>query len=507
MQQIKKFSVTHCLSMKQYLLTILFFVSIQSYSQYSIAWARTVGGNYVDNGNCAIETKDRGFVTAGYTKRDNKVAWIVKFDNKGEEIWGKTFDSIGYTEVKGIVETRDSSLVVAGCYYSRKKATSDLWVMKIDKKGKFIWSKRFGDLQYNEGAEGIAYCSDGGFGLCGFSEANDDIQMDMWIMKIDSMGNKVWDYTWGGTKPDMGLDIIQTKAKNLVIAGFTGSKGGGFRTSWVISVDSVGNYLWDEDYLYNEWDNATSLVETFDGGIAVAGFTKAVGIVNYDIRVIKIDQFGKKLWDFVYGTVEWEEATDICETYDRGLAISGFTKTVGGDYDDFWVLYLNREGELEWEDNFGGSAFDFASCILETIDKGLLLVGSTFTNEELGWDYALLKLSRDSVSDYLLPHFFVDSPKDTVVTVFEKEFMLHSCIRSKDTLYKVEVYLNDSLIIPMATLMYNSKDDSICNYKIVEKLDLREGKNTIKLKGKNYIGENFSRVFIIFCVMLLKVRW
>jgi len=494
------------------------------YSQYTTAWARTIGGSNWDEASCVIETMDGSIVMGGYleggetdfglngyvveeVKRGNRYPWIVKFTENGQEVWGRSFQDSYHAEVTDIVELPDSSFVVSGLSYNDKWLTTDAWIAKLDKFGNKIWEQKFGSGRYNEGANSVAYdAADGGFVLVGFTEFNLELTKDGWIIKVDASGNLMWDQLWGGKKVDELSKVISTKDGGTIAVGYT-MAGGAYKSTWVIKIDSEGNYEWDNNYKYTTWDVGTSIIETFDGGYAVCGYTKAGTMVNYDVRVLKLDQNGTKEWDFSYGDVEWEEATDITETFDRGFAVSAFTKDVGGQFDNFWILYINRAGELEWEDTYGGNGYDYATNVIETKDKGLVIAGSSYSNEHMGWDFALLKLTRDGISGYLLPQINFSSPKDSISTSADSLFQLDVCINSIDSIRNIQIFLNDSLYIDNINFTY-SRADSTCNAHIYELLTLKEGENKIVVKATNVAGTTESNIFRIFYILIFKIgRW
>lgn len=512
------------MSRKSLILITLLLFQFSAQAQYTLAWARTIGGSNWDESSCIIETLDGGIVMGGYTeqgekdfgvhgyvveevKRGNRYPWLVKFDEYGKEIWGRLLDSSYHAEISDIVQLPDSSFVVSGIAYNEKWLTTDAWVARLDKEGQKLWEQKFGAGHYNEGANSVAYDpADGGFVLAGFSEFNEEHNRDGWIIKVDDSGNMLWDQIWGGKKTDDLNKIISCRNGGTLSVGYT-MTGGAYKSTWVIRLDTDGNYEWDDNYKYSTWDVGTSAVETYDGGFAICGYTKMASMINYNVRVIKIDQFGVKEWDFNYGDVEWEEATDITETYDRGFAVSAFTKDVGGYYDNYWILYINRSGELEWEDIYGGRGYDYATNIRQTKDKGLIVGGSSYANEHLGWDFAVLKLTRDGISDYLLPQIKMQTPTDTIAASKDSIFNLETCINSIDSLRTVQIFVNDSLLFDNVAFSY-SRADSTCNARISQPINLQEGENKIVVRAKNDAGESISNIYRVFYILIFKLgRW
>jgi len=100
-----------------------------------------------------------------------------------------------------------------------------------------------------------------------------------------------WDKTYGGSSNDMAYTLIQTTDGGYAVAGVT--KGAGGDDFWVIKLDRQGKEVWDKTYGGSGDDRAFSLIQTTNGGYAVAGVTYSKGAGSYDFWVIKLDVQGK----------------------------------------------------------------------------------------------------------------------------------------------------------------------------------------------------------------------
>ena len=92
-------------------------------------------------------------------------------------------------------------------------------------------------------------------------------------------------------------------------------------------------------------DKAYSLIQTTDGGYAVAGVTKSYGAGKEDFWVIKLDSKGNKVWDKTFGGIKYDKAYSLIQTTDGGYAVAGITYSYpGASDDDFWVIKLDSKG-------------------------------------------------------------------------------------------------------------------------------------------------------------------
>ncbi len=188
---------------------------------------------------------------------------------------------------------------------------------------------------------------------------------------------KVWDRTFGNSKQERANAIIETKDGGYLVAGFTESYGNGWEDIWLIKIDKNGNKVWDKTFGGSSSDEAKAIIETRDGGYLVAGFTESYGNGWDDIWLIKIDKNGNKIWDKTFGGSDNDRASAIIETRDRGYLLAGFTRSYGNGWDDIWLIKIDKNGNKLWDKTFGGSKHDIANAIIETRDGGYLVAGFT----------------------------------------------------------------------------------------------------------------------------------
>jgi hypothetical protein len=85
---------------------------------------------------------------------------------------------------------------------------------------------------------------------------------------------------------------VQTGDGGYALAGGTVSFGAGVCDAWLVKTDAAGNMMWNQTYGETNDDGAYALVETSDGGYALAGITGSFGAGNYDSWLVKTDASG-----------------------------------------------------------------------------------------------------------------------------------------------------------------------------------------------------------------------
>lgn len=101
-----------------------------------------------------------------------------------------------------------------------------------------------------------------------------------------------WEKTDGGSEDDWASSINQTSDGGYIIAGETYSKGIGKEDAWIMKLDNQGNLLWEKTYGGSNGDKAWIIIQTIDGGYALAGTTSSQGAGEEDLWLIKLDENG-----------------------------------------------------------------------------------------------------------------------------------------------------------------------------------------------------------------------
>ena len=260
----------------------------------NIEWGKTFDGDENDIAYSIIQTEDGGYAVAGSTGVrvwGETNCWVIKLDAKGNMEWDNNFGGTGWDEIYSIIQTKDGSFITTGCVWSKGAGRGDVRVVKLNKRGDLVWDKTFGGSE-NDEAYSIFQTNDGGYAIAGFTVLEDTGDRDIWVIKLDKNGNKVWDRTFGGTSEDWANSIVQTEDKGYMVAGWTKSMGAGKTDVWIVKLNKNGDLLWDKTFGGSENDEAHSIVQTEDGGYAVAGWTKSKGTGNSDVWVIKLDENG-----------------------------------------------------------------------------------------------------------------------------------------------------------------------------------------------------------------------
>ena len=244
-------------------------------------------------------------------------------------------------------------------------------------------------------AYSIIQTSDGGFAVAGCTESSGAGGYDLLVLKLNSDGSVAWAKVMGGTLSDLPSSIVQTSDGGYAIAGVTESFGAGGFDFLVIKLNSDGSLAWAKAMGGKSYDYAESVICPSDGSCMVVGWTESFGAGGSDFLVIKLNSDGSVAWAKTIGDTLWDLPSSIVQTSDGGYAIAGVTESFGAGGDDFLVLKLNSDGSVAWARTMGDTASEEALSITQTSDGGCAVVGWTQSFGAGNWDVLVLKLGAD----------------------------------------------------------------------------------------------------------------
>ena len=415
-----------------------------SYAQLNIEWQKCYGGISYEQANAVELTDDGGFILAGWSQSfeglvaDNHGVndyWVVKTNSEGEIVWTKSIGGSGNDYCRDIVKMTDGGYLLVGHSYSNDDDVSenmgfdDFWVVKITDDGSIEWEKSFGGSGSDE-AYAASPISDGGCILAGSTGSNDgDVSEnkgldDFWIVRLNASGDLVWERSYGGSSTDIAHSVFQTSDGDFVILGKTLSNDGdvsgnnGFYDFWVIKLTDSGELIWQNCLGGSYHDNGKCAIEASDGGIVLAGETASEdGDVSdfyggwSDVWLVKLSADGLLEWENSFGGSVDETPEKIIAPNEGGFMLICDTGTFYMDgttsvaISDAWVIKVDDEGELEWEQRFGGSIQDTFYDFEEISPNQYIFAGRSrssdidvpdFYGED---DYWLVKMKKDHHSE------------------------------------------------------------------------------------------------------------
>jgi len=312
--------------------------------------------------------------------------------------WAATYGTPSGEWCETIFPTVDGTFIVGGNAVDPAGGTGrmDVLLIEVSSAGRILRQRIYdgeGSLLVRCGQQ----TSDGGVFLSGiFRDSVYAEDMEVWAMKLDSDHRIEWDRIYGGEDWDRTYACAQAPDGGYVLAGCTRS----FTDSpmhedfWVLRLDADGDVLWERTYGGERTDRGLALALTDDGGCVVAGCTASFGARGNDFWLLKLDDEGDVEWGRAYGGSVSEIAYSVEQTSDGGYILAGITGSYGAGTDDALLLRLDPHGEIVWARAYGGPATDFAVNVRET-ESGFVFTGHTASFGSGNRDVWILHLGPD----------------------------------------------------------------------------------------------------------------
>lgn len=304
----------------------------------------------------------------------------------------------------------------------------DTFILKLDPSGNFLWVKQIGGSSIDRGRS-IALDATGNVYATGYFTDTVDFNpgsgvdflissqssYDVFVLKLDASGNYQWAKQMSGSGDELGTSIAIDASANLYVTGwftdtvdfnpgpgvsYLASKG--WEDSFILKLDSSGNFLWVNQLggSNNTWA-ASIKVDDFGNVYSTGSFIDSVDFdpgpgVSYlassgtvDIFILKWDANGNFLWakhmgggDFARGSaLSIDDSGQVYTTghfkgtidFDPGNGATSLSSNGGGD---IFIQKLDANGDFLWVKKIGGSKDDAGNSIAIDVLGGIYITGT-----------------------------------------------------------------------------------------------------------------------------------
>ncbi len=356
---------------------------------------KTFGGAKEEYGFSLDNATDGGYILTGFTTSKGAGEWdiwIVKTDSEGNGLWSKVIGESFRENAFEIKQTSDGGYIIAAEQGLQGKG-GDIYIIKINSVGEIIWEKTMGGTE-NEGARDIIETSDGHFVVVGYTYSLGMPGRDIWLVKLDSDGNNVWDKVYGWAYSETGFSLSETADGGFFIIGDKYNHEIGNQDIWLLKVDVDGEEEWSRKIGKNATAYGHSIVSLDDGMYVAAGVTDSLGNDWFDLWIIKFDFSGNILWENIYpfsnSEVNLFSKVDVNSTKDGGVICVGPTTLFGRDQDAL-LIKLDKDGIIEWSYAYGGKDNDVGLSVVQAQDGGFAFLGRTNSFGNGLYDFFLVK--------------------------------------------------------------------------------------------------------------------
>ena len=293
---------------------------------------------------------------------------------------------LGAGSARSVQQTADGGYLVAGwtpglsagsptASTAQPGAGSEIFVIKTDGGGRKIWERLLPGNGFSTGY-GVIQTSDGSAVVVGDTKSKTGTDHDVFVAKLDAQGNEIWEKNYGGPRCDYGAAVLQTGDGGYLVAGSTESFGADMYKVYLVRLDALGREIWQRTYSGDGPEFGYALLQAQDGGYVIAGDTDSMNSGRTSFCLIKVDDHGRLLWERMYGDNRDSSAWSLLQTGDGGYLIAGETEVTGaaGGGSKNYAIATDAQGNEIWERIYGGDNYGVAYTVWQGAG-GYLLAG------------------------------------------------------------------------------------------------------------------------------------
>jgi hypothetical protein len=371
----------HRFALRCLLIALVAVVATDAHAQTQ-QWIKGVGGRGTEFGRFVEPTSDGGFAVGGTRSAtagsSTEQFWIARFDSTGRLLWEKAYGEVGVLHtIFTFSSTRDGGFMVGGFTGQQFSGTESALMFRVDSAGEFMWKY---DVNYSDSDHWhlLIDRANGGYYFGGHTDSKDDPTGDMWLVRLDDERQTVWEKTYDRATPEHAHAGIETRDGHLVMLGHT--MEGGLEKYWVVKVDSLGTVIWQKVVSSGPTghDSPYDIFETQEGNYGLVGGTSGTPTPNASQGwFVVLDTAGNEIIDKHFGPVGAQTFTwGGRPTSDGGYILAGHTNYRTKGSLDMYIVKTDGDGEIEWEQTYGGTGLDYGFDVVET-NGGYIGVGIT----------------------------------------------------------------------------------------------------------------------------------
>jgi len=280
--------------------------------------------------------------------------WYLRADATGKIASSKSFDSNANSGLYDIEPVATGGVVLGGTVWSTNGVYNG-WLVRLDGAEQLTWQQILGG-GYTSAIVDVLPAADGGFVFAGHIYYGANLQG--WLGKVTSTGSPVWGQGHGGAASDQLVAVAPDTSGGYMATGHSvGGLGG--TDIWVVRIDAGGNKLWDKHFGGAKEDSGVSISGAPGGGALVFGNSASSGAGGFDAWLGHVDAQGKLSWSKTYGQSGNDWFTGGRFLSDGSTVFIGTTQSMGTAGASPWLARIGPGGHLLWQTVLAGSAMEF----------------------------------------------------------------------------------------------------------------------------------------------------
>ncbi len=228
-------------------------------------WAYTyhIGGN--DVGRKIRRTSDGGYIVVGNTQNtgtgcNGDDLFLLRLNSTGGVVWARTYGGESVEQGSDVQVLSNGDFVVAGYTGSVPARDWDAYLLRVTSAGVPIWARVYGSVN-SDYFNSVEVAGNGDLIVSGMTAVYTASGADMLLGRIDPLlGNPIFMYHYGTSAYENAYRAIELANGNIAVAGSTRGYGGGSEGA-ILTTSSTGTYL--NSYYYGG-GTSTGVDEFYD---------------------------------------------------------------------------------------------------------------------------------------------------------------------------------------------------------------------------------------------------
>lgn len=307
--------------------------------------------------------------------------------------WQITIGSDKTDNGYSVVAAGNGDYVLAGQTNGSGNGDYDMYIVRIDSLGNVLWEATSGTANA-EVARSIERTPDGGFLALGRTTQPGGVQGDLFITKCSGSGSILWNKSIDSGEGEDGFSVRADPNGGYLLAGSSGiSIHANF---YIVRIDEQGSQVWDRKIPVLSLGSATGTLVQATGESQIAGWGLDLSNGGWtNMILLSLDAEGNVVRSGSYGGAKDEYCNAVTRTADAGFLLVGWTTSTGAGGQDVYVVKVDADGNAVWSKSYGGAASDGASAVTATPDGGYVIAGWTESMGAGDVDLYLIKIDGD----------------------------------------------------------------------------------------------------------------
>lgn len=322
----------------------------------------------------------------------------------------KAYGSNGFDYGNEVLELSDSSLMVVGST-GISQNSSDVYLLKVDSAGNFLWSSNFGG-HLQESGEDFLLAQDSTIWICGYTNSKGSGAYDGYIAQTDINGQVLWDTAIGGSNWDFLYGIAEMADSSIVVCGETYSLGSGNNDVYVARLKNK-TVLWEITLGTSLSDKGKDVIVDPYGKIVILSDSENAGLEN-DAEITRLNPDGTVIWSEKFGQALNVEAERVLHQVDDRYVFAATEYDPGTDIPNAWYVFVDTNGNFLSERRFSPTLGMYGKEVVKYPNNNLFVVNESFS---YGFEdgYTDFVGYETTLNGFYLSGFLAGSPLDEYV--------------------------------------------------------------------------------------------